>query len=166
MPTLTTPIPEAIEFIGCYTTAFNVQGPVSIRQLLDQPRDTYARLHQSSQFGMDPDQCQAGIKLLIEVDILAEDAKSSLGLRGRFEMFFNFEVPDLQSLATAQPAEGLTEAGFKVALMLTSISYSTARGILMTRLGGTPLDGFALPLIDTAELAGKGELTSTTRLRS
>lgn len=161
-----TPDPDAIEFIGCYTSVFSIKGPVSIRQLLDQPQDTYVRLHQTSQFGMDLNQNQAGIKLLVEVDLLADDAKSPLGLCGRFEMYFNFEVPNLKDLAVTQPVKGLTEPALQLAIMLTSISYSTARGILMARLGGTPLDGFALPLLDTAELVGRGELTRITRLRS
>lgn len=167
MPNLTMPTPDlaAIEFIGCFASEVSVQGKTSLRQLFDTSTSADIRLRQSLEIGLDSSQNQVGIKLFIEVGLLVSPSKEPLDLRGRFEMYFNFEVANLKDLLAGHPAQEITMPTFELAVMLTDISYSTARGILMTRLAGTPLDGFSLPLLNATDLVSQGELISTTKLR-
>ena len=78
-----------------------------------------------------------------------EEAKCS------FLVAFYFKVDNLIELATLEENGFTIDSGLGNAL--ASISYSTARGILITRLQGTGLQEFILPVISPNSLLEKSK---------
>lgn len=70
---------------------------------------------------------------------------------GLFHLVYIFKVENLEELAT--PIENnLTQLDNSLWNSISSISYSTSRGVLITRLQGTALQNFILPVINISEL--------------
>lgn len=93
---------------------------------------------------------------LVKADLKVELATKSEGkneeeARGSFHFVYIFQVENLEELAVPDKNyrigmnEGLGKA-------LASIAYSTSRGILFTRLKGTSLENFVLPVIESDKL--------------
>jgi hypothetical protein len=70
---------------------------------------------------------------------------------GNFQLTFIYLVENLEELATPQESNRL-DLDPRLANALSSVTYSTARGILLTRLQGTALQDFVLPIINPATL--------------
>lgn len=70
---------------------------------------------------------------------------------GNFHLVFIYQVDNLDELA-ATNENHLIELHPALANALSSITYSTARGILLTRLQGTALQTFVLPVINPNKL--------------
>lgn len=84
----------------------------------------------------------------INVETKSENEKEATG---SFEFVFLFEVENLDELAISGEENDL-EIDSGLSNAIASISYSTSRGILMTRFNGTALENFILPIIDPNEL--------------
>ncbi|MEZ4850575.1 MAG: hypothetical protein R3B93_18565 [Bacteroidia bacterium] len=69
---------------------------------------------------------------------------------GLFSFVFIYEVENLEDLAEAKNDGIEVQGGLGNAL--ASITYSTSRGVLMTRFQGTELESFILPVIDPNNL--------------
>jgi hypothetical protein len=74
---------------------------------------------------------------------------------GNFSFVYVFYVDNIEELTTLEEDETIT---IHPALgnALASITYSTSRGILMTRFQGTVLSDFILPVINPSDLLEKG----------
>lgn len=74
---------------------------------------------------------------------------------GNFSFVYVFYVDNIKELTTLEKDETIT---IHPALgnALASITYSTSRGILMTRFQGTVLNDFILPVINPNDLLEKG----------
>ncbi len=74
---------------------------------------------------------------------------------GNFSFVYIYYVDNIDELTTLEMDETIT---IHPALgnALASITYSTSRGILMTRFQGTVLSDFILPVIDPNSLLEKG----------
>ena len=74
---------------------------------------------------------------------------------GNFSFVYVFYVDNIEELTTLEKDETIT---IHPALgnALASITYSTSRGILMTRFQGTVLSDFILPVINPNDLLEKG----------
>lgn len=70
---------------------------------------------------------------------------------GVFHFAFIFNVENLNDLAIPDKDLHITLNG-SLGNALASITYSTTRGILFTRLKGTALESFILPIIDPNDL--------------
>ncbi len=96
---------------------------------------------------------QAKADLTIEVDSDSKGGNTEEA-KALFHLIFIFKVENLDELVTETDSKQL-----KVDPMLGSsiagISYSTARGILLTRLQGTVFQKFILPVINPAQLLAK-----------
>ncbi len=77
--------------------------------------------------------------------------KDSDTARGLFELNFVYHIENLSELVEQKDQQVTIDAGLSNAL--ASITYSTTRGILMTRFQGTSLANFILPVIDPNRLA-------------
>lgn len=62
------------------------------------------------------------------------------------------KVDNLEELAPLNKNQAAVELHSTLANAVASISYSTSRGILLTRLQGTALQKFILPVIDPMSL--------------
>lgn len=71
-------------------------------------------------------------------------------VKGCFHFAYVFQVENIEELTEINNEELFVSPTLGNAL--ASISYSTSRGILMTRFQGTALSSFILPVIDPNEL--------------
>ena len=99
-------------------------------------------------------------KNLIKAEIQINAATVSGGKNkeeadGFFHIAFFFEVDDLQELAKQTESNDL-EIHPGLANAIASITYSTARGIIITRFQGTALCDFILPVISPNVLLRNG----------
>lgn len=91
-------------------------------------------------------------KHLIKSDIQIKaitnsEKKNAQEAEGFFHIAFFFEVDNLEELAAIGPDKRI-QVHSKLANAIASISYSTARGIILSRFQGTALKDFVLPVID------------------
>ncbi|SDA96031.1 hypothetical protein SAMN03080617_04169 [Algoriphagus alkaliphilus] len=70
---------------------------------------------------------------------------------GNFHLLFLYQIENLAELAIPAKNKKL-ELHPGLANALSSVTYSTARGILLTRLQGTALQNFVLPIINPNKL--------------
>jgi hypothetical protein len=73
---------------------------------------------------------------------------------GYFHLAFFYRVENLDALVTPDK-HGHLIIDPHLSIALSSISYSTCRGILMSRLAGTALQNFVLPIINPDKLLVK-----------
>ncbi|MEX0995943.1 MAG: hypothetical protein WDZ45_02705 [Flavobacteriaceae bacterium] len=92
------------------------------------------------------------VKATIQVDVTASIDGKEVG-EGHFKLVFVFQVDNLQDLTQENDDQLIVNGGLSNAL--ASISYSTTRGILMTRFQGTILKNFILPVINPNDLLDK-----------
>lgn len=88
---------------------------------------------------------EVNIETTSKEDEIQEEAK------GHFHFVFIYEVANLEELVESKEDETL-EVSSSLGNALASISYSTSRGILMTRFNGTALSHFILPVINPNHL--------------
>jgi hypothetical protein len=70
---------------------------------------------------------------------------------GNFHLIFIYHVENLEELAVPEKNNRLN-LNPGLANALSSVTYSTSRGILLTRLQGTALQNFVLPIINPSKL--------------
>jgi hypothetical protein len=90
--------------------------------------------------------------LLVKADYTCQihtesNGKNPQEATGEFHLVFIYKVDNLPDLAKPNSTTQL-ELDPQLANALASVSYSTARGILLTRLQGTALQNFVLPIIN------------------
>ena len=90
---------------------------------------------------------------LVKADYLIEiksecHGKNTIEAIGSFHLIFIYEVINLKDLAKPNIENTAVEVDLLLGNALSSITYSTARGILLTRLQGTALQNFILPIIN------------------
>lgn len=95
-------------------------------------------------------------KRAIKADIQVSAATESEGKNKEegstfFHIVYFFEVDNIQELVKETTANQL-DVHPHLANAIASVSYSTTRGILLTRLQGTALRDFILPVIDPNSL--------------
>ncbi|SFE43353.1 hypothetical protein [Thermoflexibacter ruber] len=93
---------------------------------------------------------------LVKTDFTIEIRTKSKGQNpkeatGNFHLVFIYHVENLQELAKLD-TNNLIELHPDLANALSSVTYSTARGILLTRFQGTALQNFVLPIINPTKL--------------
>jgi hypothetical protein len=95
------------------------------------------------------------IKSNIQIKVCTDSGgKNKVESDGFFQIVFFFRIEDLESMAKEISKDEL-EVHPGLANAISSISYSTARGILLTRFQGTALREFILPVIDPNSLLKK-----------
>lgn len=84
---------------------------------------------------------------------------------GAFDFVYVFYVENLEDLAKLEEDQTVTlhEA---LGNSLSSITYSTSRGILMSRFQGTVLKDFILPIINPNELLQQGKILANFQVTS
>jgi len=91
-------------------------------------------------------------RAMLEIEVEAVDPEGESGeVTAAFEMIFMYRIDNLQDLVTVGKKEKLTlDPGLGNAL--STVTYSTARGLLFARTQGTALQQFILPVIKPANL--------------
>lgn len=92
------------------------------------------------------------VKADFTIDISTKsDGGNEVEAKGSFHFVYVFHVENLDELAKPDKSNGI-DLNLRLGNALASITYSTTRGILFARLGGTSLENFVLPVIDPNKL--------------
>ncbi len=75
------------------------------------------------------------------------DHENDIEANGSFHLIFIIKIENLEELAESGK-NGQVNIKATLANVLSTITYSTSRGILLTRLQGTALQNFILPVIN------------------
>lgn len=87
----------------------------------------------------------------LDFTISTKSSKEVTEAKGAFELVFAFHVENLEELIE-RDEKGVLVVNAGLSNAIASVSYSTARGILLTRFQGTALSGFILPIVNPNEL--------------
>ena len=99
-------------------------------------------------FNLEDKLIKADFSVNVETKSDKEDIEEAIG---NFSFVYIYYVDNLEELTTLEKDETITIHPV-LGNALASITYSTSRGILMTRFQGTVLSDFILPVIDPNSL--------------
>ncbi|MBK7970011.1 MAG: hypothetical protein IPK08_14275 [Bacteroidetes bacterium] len=102
-------------------------------------------------------------KKLVKADLKINIITHSKGqvfneAKSNFHIVFVYHVDNLEELLTINPETNHMTVDGGLSNAIASISFSTSRGILMTRLQGTSLRKFIMPVISPNNLLSKGKI--------
>jgi len=107
-------------------------------------------LDNSLQFGFNLEEKLVKADFTIEIKTKSKGQNTS-EVSGNFHLLYIYHVENLNELATSDD-KNLIILHPSFANALSSVTYSTSRGILMIRLQGTALQNFVLPIINPNKL--------------
>ena len=123
-----------------------VKGQVDVPEDFDTSNVKGYHIDNAMQLGFNLQEKLVKVDFTIEIKTESEgqDIKEATG---NFHLVFLYEVENLTDLAKPNDLK-LIELHPGLANALSSVTYSTSRGILLTRLQGTALQNFVLPIIN------------------
>lgn len=99
-------------------------------------------------FSLDDKLAKADFTISVKTDSKGENENEATG---NFHLIFIYRIENLEELAIPEKNKRLN-LNPGLANALSSVTYSTSRGILLTRLQGTALQNFVLPIINPSKL--------------
>ena len=127
-----------------------IKGQVDTPENFDISKVVGHQLDNSLQLGFNLDDklAKADFTVSVKTDSKGENETEATG---NFHLIFIYRIENLEELATPEKNKRLNlHPG--LANALSSVTYSTSRGILLTRLQGTALQNFVLPIINPNNL--------------
>jgi hypothetical protein len=103
-------------------------------------------------FNLEDKLVKADFSVNVETKSKGSDVEEAIGA---FSFVYVFYVDNIEELTTLEKDQTVTLHP-SLGNALASITYSTSRGILMTRFQGTALSDFILPVINPNNLLEKG----------
>jgi hypothetical protein len=82
----------------------------------------------------------------VDIETISSNS-NNIEAKGSFHIIFIFRIDNLEELAKLNK-DNLVDLDPALGNALVSITYSTARGLLINKVSGTPLEKFILPVID------------------
>ena len=155
-----------IHWSGIGIAEFRVHGQQAIKDLMAHDPTATVNIDQQAQLSYDPTYTKVELAIHVQMQAAAGKPTRSIGISGNFEVHFFFEVENLSDLLLSIEEQPEPVVHPQLALMLTGIAYSTLRGILWTRLSGTPLEGISLPIIEPRSLFQSPPKTTPLTKRS
>lgn len=127
-----------------------VKGQVDVPEEFDSATVAGHLLDNSLQLGFNLEEklVKADFTIEIKTESQSKNAKEANGI---FHLVFIYHVENLNDLAIPDD-KNLIDLHPGLANALSSVTYSTSRGILLTRLQGTALQNFILPIINPNKL--------------
>jgi hypothetical protein len=123
-----------------------------VRAQLDSPIDlddqVVARFDNSVTLEFEFAQEDKLVRTILSVTVASITAQDEALADAEFELSFLFVVDNLDELIEQNSATNHITYNRDLGNALASITYSTARGVLLTRLQGTALQGFYLPVVN------------------
>jgi hypothetical protein len=141
-----------IHWSGVGIAEFQVHGQQAIKDLLASDATATVTINQQAEILHDVDDRRVALTLHIQMQAMAGQPARKAGIAGSFEIQLFFDVENLADLLLAIDGQPTPVVHPQLGLMLAGIAYSTVRGILWTRLAGTPLEGISLPIIEPRSL--------------
>lgn len=138
--------PEKITFVEFKM----IKGQVDTPEFFDAQVVTGHQLENTLQLGFNLDDklAKADFTVNIKTD---SHGKNNQEATGNFHLVFIYKIENLETLAKPDK-NNLLILEPALANALASVTYSTARGILLTRLQGTALQNFVLPVVNANKL--------------
>jgi hypothetical protein len=130
-----------------------IKGQVDAPEEFDTDTVKGYRLNNGFQLGFSLKGKQAKADLTIEVDTDSQGGNTEEA-KALFHLIFIFKVDNLEELV-AETDDKQLEVDPMLGSAIAGVSYSTARGILLTRLQGTVFQKFILPVINPSQLLAK-----------
>ena len=127
-----------------------IKGQVDTPENFDISKVVGHQLDNSLQLGFNLDDklAKADFTVSVKTDSKGENETEATG---NFHLIFIYRIENLEELAIPEKNKRLNlNPGLGNAL--SSVTYSTSRGILLTRLQGTALQNFVLPIINPNKL--------------
>lgn len=127
-----------------------IKGQVDTPENFDISKVVGHQLDNSLQLGFNLDDklAKADFTVSVKTDSKGENETEATG---NFHLIFIYRIENLEELATPKKNKRLN-LNPGLANALSSVTYSTSRGILLTRLQGTALQNFVLPIINPNNL--------------
>jgi hypothetical protein len=100
-------------------------------------------------FNFDEERIKSEFKIRIDTN---SGGKNEIEASGMFHFTFVFGLEGLNNLASHDSKANIVDVSPTLANAISSITYSTSRGILMSRFKGTALENFILPVISPNDL--------------
>ena len=127
-----------------------LKGQVDTPENFDLSKVVGHQLDNSLQLGFNLDKKLAKADFAISVKTDSKGGNETEAT-GNFHLIFIYQIENLEELATPKKDNQLS-LNPEMANALSSVTYSTSRGILLTRLQGTALQNFVLPIINPGKL--------------
>jgi hypothetical protein len=127
-----------------------IKGQVDTPENFDINKVVGHQLDNSLQLGfnLEDKMAKADFTVSVKTDSKGENESEA---NGNFHLIFIYRIENLEELAIPEKNKRLN-LNPGLANALSSVTYSTARGILLTRLQGTALQNFVLPIINPNNL--------------
>ena len=127
-----------------------IKGQVDTPEDFDISKVIGHQLDNSLQLGFNLDDKLAKADVVVSIKTDSKGGNESEAI-GNFHLIFIYQIENLEELATPEKNKRLN-INPGLANALSSVTYSTSRGILLTRLQGTALQNFVLPIINPNKL--------------
>jgi hypothetical protein len=127
-----------------------IKGQVDTPENFDISKVVGHQLDKSLQLGfnLEDKMAKADFTVSVKTDSKGENESEATG---NFHLIFIYRIENLEDLAMPEKNKRLN-LNPGLANALSSVTYSTSRGILLTRLQGTALQNFILPIINPNKL--------------
>jgi hypothetical protein len=134
-----------------------IQGQVQTPEVFSTEALSGHHLEHSLQLAFNPE--EKLVKADYKVELKTESrGKNSDEASGSFLLSYVFRIENFEELSILNKKKKLLQLDSDLAYAIASISYSTSRGVLLTRLQGTPFQNFILPVINPGSLILEQEL--------
>ena len=92
--------------------------------------------------------------VVIELSVSCKPAgdQKKLSIKGKFCTRLTYHVQNFEELTSPLEEEPHVTPNELLLLTLVSVSFSTTRGMILTKTAGTVLEGFTLPMMDARQL--------------
>jgi len=138
--------PEKIELIDFKM----IKGQVDTPENFDISKVIGHQLDNSLQLGFNLEDKLAKADFTVNIHTDSKGGNESEAT-GSFHLIFIYQIKNIKELAIPEKNKRLNlDPG--LSNVLSSVTYSTARGILLTRLQGTAFQNFILPIINPNKL--------------
>lgn|SRR5690606_11286211 len=127
-----------------------IKGQVDTPENFDVSKVVGHQLDNSLQLGFNLEDKLAKADFTVSIKTNSKEQNESEA-SGNFHLIFIYRIENLEELAMLEKNKRLN-LNPRLANALSSVTYSTSRGILLTRLQGTALQNFILPIINPNNL--------------
>lgn len=127
-----------------------IKGQVDTPENFDISKVVGHQLDNSLQLGFNLEDKLAKADFTVSIKTNSKDQNDSEA-SGNFHLIFIYRIENLEELAKPEKNKRL-DLNPRLANALSSVTYSTSRGILLMRLQGTALQNFILPIINPSNL--------------
>lgn len=123
-----------------------IKGQVDTPETFDISKVVGYQIDNSLQLGFNLEDklAKADFTVNVKTDSKGKNENEAIG---NFHLIFIYRIENLEDLAIPEKNKRLS-LNPGLANALSSVTYSTSRGILLTRLQGTALQNFVLPIIN------------------